>query len=88
MDIGRDDTHQIMAYMYRLKAQRGGVVCPLTGCKNKVFSEQMHKDSYKGTMFIYALAIPTSCKSYSDFVKQMVNNEKAFLQVISQEENK
>lgn len=83
LDIGRDDTHQIMAYMYRLKAQRGGVVCPLTGGKNKVFSEQMHKDSYKGTIIIYALAIPTGCKSYSDFVKQMVNNEKSFLQAIS-----
>lgn len=88
LDIGRDDTHQIMAYMYRLKAKKGGVVCPLTGGENKVISEQMHKDSYKGTLFIYALAIPMNCKSYLDFVKQMVNNEKSFLQVISQEENK
>lgn len=88
LDIGRDDTHQIMAYMYRLKVKKGGVVCPLTGGENKVISEQMHKDSYKGTLFIYALAIPMNCKSYLDFVKQMVNNEKSFLQVISQEENK
>lgn len=88
MDIGRDDVHQIMAYMYRLKALKGGIICPYMGDSNKVVSQKMHKDSYLGTMLLYALAIPKGCKSYSDFVKQMVNNEKAFLQVISQEENK
>lgn len=86
LDIGRDDTHQIMAYMYRLKAQRGGIVCPWVGDENKVISERMHKDSYKGAMSIYALAIPTSRNSYSDFVKQMIKNEKSFLQAILQGE--
>lgn len=83
LDIDRDDVHQIMAYMYRLKALKGGIICPYMGDSNKVVSQKMHKDSYKGTMFIYALAIPKGCKSYSDFVKQMVNNEKSFLQAIS-----
>lgn len=87
LDIGRDDTHQIMAYMYRLKAQRGGIVCPLVGDENKVISERMHKNSYLGTMSIYALAIPTNCRSYSNFVKQMIKNEKSFLQIISRGEN-
>ena len=74
--------------MYRLKAQRGGVVCPLCGDENKTISEQMHKDSDKGVMAVYALAIPKDCKSYVDFVKQMAINEKNFLKVILQNENK
>lgn len=80
LDIERDDVHQIMAYMYRLKAQRGGVICPLTGNENKIISERMHKDSYKGVMAIYALAIPKDCNTYADFVKQMAKSENSFLQ--------
>ena len=85
LDIERDDVHQIMAYMYRLKAQRGGVICPLTGNENKIISERMHKDSYKGVMAIYALAIPKDCNTYADFVKQMAKSENSFLHKILQE---
>ena len=84
LDIDRDDVHQIMAYMYRLKAQRGGVVCPLIGGENKIISEKMHKDSYKGVMAIYALAIPKDSKSYADFIGQIAENEKLLLSEISQ----
>lgn len=88
LDIGREDVHQIMAYMYRLKAQRGGVICPFIGDENKIISERMHRDSYKGVMAIYTLAIPKCCKTYADFVKQMAKNENSFLHKILQEENK
>ena len=88
LDIGREDVHQIMAYMYRLKAQRGGVICPLTGNENKIISERMHKDSYKGVMAIYALAIPKDCNTYADFIKQMAKSENSFLHKILQEEKK
>lgn len=83
LDIDRDDVHQIMAYMYRLKALKGGIICPYMGDSNKVVSQKMHKDSYLGTMLLYALAIPKGCKSYSDFIKQMAKNEKSLLQSIS-----
>ena len=36
LDIDREDVHQIMAYMYRLKAPKGGVICPYVGDANKV----------------------------------------------------
>lgn len=48
LDISRDDVHQIMAYMYRLKASKGDIVCPYDGEKNKIISQNMHKDSYLG----------------------------------------
>lgn len=83
LDIDRNDVHQIIAYMYRLKASKGGIICPYTGDSNKVVSQKMHKDSYLGTMSLYALAIPKGCKSYSDFIKQMAKNEKSLLQSIS-----
>lgn len=84
LDIDRDDVHQIIAYMYRLKAQRAGIVCPLIGEENRIISEKMHKDSYKGSMSIYALAIPRNCKSFTDFATQIAKNEELLLSEIAQ----
>lgn len=83
LDIERDDVHQIMAYMYRLKASKGGIICPFMGDDNKVISQNMHKDSYLGSLSLYALAIPKNCSSYEDFVKRIVENERALLKELS-----
>ena len=83
LDIDRDDVHQIMAYMYRLKAPKGGIICPFMGDDNKVISQNMHKDSYLGTMYLYALAIPRDCNSYEVFVKRIAEKENALLKEIS-----
>ena len=83
LDIERDDVHQIMAYMYRLKPPKGGIICPYVGDDNKVISQNMHKDSYLGSLSLYALAIPKNCSSYEDFVKRIVENERALLEELS-----
>lgn len=83
LDISRDDVHQIIAYMYRLKANKGGIICPYKGEKNKIISQNMHKDSYLGSLSLYALAIPKNCSSYEDFVKRIVENERALLEELS-----
>lgn len=83
LDIERNDVHQIMAYMYRLKAPKGGIICPFMGDDNKVISQKMHKDSYLGTMSLYALAIPRDCYSYEEFVKRIAEKENALLNEIS-----
>lgn len=80
LDISRDDVHQIMAYMYRLKANKGGIICPYKGEKNKIISQNMHKDSYLGSLSLYALAIPKNCSSYEDFTKRIVENERVLLE--------
>lgn len=83
LDIERDDIHQIMAYMYRLKASKGGIVCPYDGEKNKIISQNMHKDSYLGSLSLYALAIPKNCSLYEDFTKLIVENERTLLEELS-----
>ena len=83
LDIERDDVHQIMAYMYRLKAPKGGIICPFMGDDNKVISQNMHKDSYLGSMYLYALAIPRDCISYEEFVKRIAEKENALLKETS-----
>lgn len=83
LDISRDDVHQIMAYMYRLKANKGGIICPYKGENNKIISQNMHKDSYLGSLSLYALAIPKNCSSYEDFTKLIVENERTLLEELS-----
>lgn len=83
LDISRDDVHQIMAYMYRLKAYKGGIICPYKGEKNKIISQNMHKDSYLGSLSLYALAIPKNCSSYEDFTERIVENERTLLEELS-----
>lgn len=83
LDIERDDIHQIMAYMYRLKVSKGGIVCPYDGEKNKIISQNMHKDSYLGSLSLYALAIPKNCSLYEDFTKLIVENERTLLEELS-----
>ena len=83
LDIERDDVHQIMAYMYRLKAPKGGIICPFMGDDNKIIFQNMHKDSYLGTMYLYALAIPRDCISYEEFVKRIAEKENALLKETS-----
>lgn len=80
LGINRDDIHQVMAYMYRLRAQKGGIVYPFNGRNNQFVSEKMHKDSYLGFMSSYGLAVPKNCKSYADFVGCMSKNENAFIE--------
>ena len=72
-----------MAYMYRLKASKGGIVCPYDGEKNKIISQNMHKDSYLGSLSLYALAISKNCSSYQDFTKRIVENERILLEELS-----
>lgn len=81
-DLDRNDTHQIMAYMYRLRASKGGVICPYNGEENRVISKKLHRDSYLGAMSLYALAIPQNCSSYEEFTKQIAKNEELILSEI------
>ena len=82
LDVDREDVNQIVTYMFRLKAKKGGIICPLIGNENKIISKDMHRDAYKGVMYIYALAIPRNCRSYDEFVKRISMNEKMLLKNI------
>lgn len=84
LDIDRDDVHQVMAYMYRLKAEKGGVICPICADNNRIITQKMHKDSYLGKMSVFALSIPQKSDSYSDFVSKIQLNESSFLNEILQ----
>ena len=53
------------------------------GDDNKIIFQNMHKDNYLGTMYLYALAIPRDCISYKEFVKRIAEKENALLKETS-----
>ncbi len=77
-EAGRDDVHQVMAYMTTLKAKRGGFVAPLMQRQQKVPTAQL-KDSIS-TLSIFGIEISKTSMSYSDFCERMKEMERVFIE--------
>jgi len=75
--VGRDDVHQVIAYVNALKASRGGFISPL-GNKQTVIPTKNIKGS-TSTLSIYGIEICKTAKSYSDFCHQMKVREDEFI---------
>lgn len=75
--VGRDDIHQVIAYMENLKATKGGFVSPLESKQTKVPTSRL-KDS-NSTLSIFGIKIPQGAKSYSDFCARMKEEEIKFV---------
>ncbi len=74
---GRDDVHQILAYMAALKADRGAFVAPLQKCQSTPPTSKII-DS-QSTVSILGVEISREASSYADFCSAMRANEAQFL---------
>ena len=72
--IDRDDLHQVITYMYRLRASRGGFVVPLK--QNETTTKQKELDGYGGWLGVYGLRVELPCSSYKDYIAQITQQEK------------
>lgn len=75
-DISRDDEHQVISYMYRLKSRLGGFLLPRESCTSKVSYSLL---GYGNELNIYYLQIPQDAQSYKDFSDKMHAFEEAFI---------
>ena len=78
--IGTSDQHQIVSYMYILKARLGGFVYPFpVGHKNSdINSEECTLSGYGGTIAKFGIPVFTECQKYGDFVECMKDAESRF----------
>lgn len=74
--VEREDIHQLITYMDNLKASRGGFVVPLENQQKTIPTSHL-KDS-TSTLSIYGIPIHKDASSYDEFRAQMIENEKAF----------
>ncbi len=81
--VGRDDEHQVITYMYRLRSKLGGFLLPSEAHTPTVSYSLL---GYGYNLNIHYLQIPQVSTSYKDFSNQMNINEKKFIAEIKQED--
>lgn len=74
-DIDRNDQHQVISYMYRLKSRYGGLLMP---SKGKVNTHATDLLGYGKKLALHYLMIPQEAETYQDFVREINTSEEAF----------
>ena len=76
--VGRDDIHQVIAYVNALNAKTGGFVSPLDD-KQSIIPTKKIKGTYS-TLSIFGIEICKSAASYADFCEAMKVKENEFVE--------
>ena len=79
-DVGREDIHKVVTYMYMLKSKKSGFVFPIT--KNSENRTPLELNGYEGWMYMYGIEIGNNTDDYEIFCKEMKRAESAFLELI------
>ena len=76
--VGRDDIHQVIAYVNALNAKRGGFVSPLEN-KQEIIPTK-HIKGTDSSLAIFGIEICKSAASYADFCEAMKVKENEFVE--------
>ena len=86
-EIRRADKHQIIAYMYILKASTGGFIYP--GKPDQpIWSKEIMLNGWEGTVYPLRLPISRNAETYERFVEAMRKSEEEFQLEVSKLTNK
>ena len=80
-NVTRNDKHQVISYMYRLKSRLGGFVLPCEHHPEKVSYSLL---GYGNSLQIFNMQIPQACDSFASFSEQMQGFENKFKAEISE----
>ena len=75
--VGRDDIHQVIAYIVALKASKGGFISPLESKQTIIPTKKIKNTS--STLSIFGIEICKTATSYAEFCDKMKENENDFL---------
>ena len=76
--VDRNDIHQLVTYVTRLEATKGGFIAPLG--KRQEFVPYGHLKNSSATLAIYGIQISKDSTSYKDFSLKMAQYENRFIQ--------
>lgn len=79
--VGRDDIHQIIAYVNSLRASKGGFISPLEQKQTSIPTKRIKGST--STLSIFGIEIVKNAKSYQDFCAQMKGMEEDFVKSLS-----
>ena len=80
--IDGDDLHQVITYMYILKAKHGGVIVPLSYHPQNQFPRVKDLVGYDGKMGIYGVTVDTPANRFKDYCLQMEQYEKELSNIL------
>ncbi len=80
--IDGDDLHQVITYMYILKAKHGGVIAPLSYHPQNQFPRVKDLVGYDGKMGIYGVTVDTPANRFKDYCLQMEQYEKELSDIL------
>lgn len=75
-DVGREDLHQIITYMYIRRASYGAFLSPFADHVADIANSELY--GYGGNISLLGIEIPTESDSYCCFCEKMINNENKF----------
>ena len=81
--VDGDDLHQVITYMFRLRATNGGFVVPLRRNEQAAMPKQL--DGYGGSLGVYGLRVDIPCDNYKDYITLIHENEQAYKKYIVKE---
>ena len=81
--IDGDDLHQVITYMYILKAQHGGFIVPKQYEYKGLSSQPKTLKGYGGSMNIYGIVVDTPADNFKAYCKQMEYYEREFKNTVS-----
>ena len=76
--VGRDDIHQLIAYMGNLNASRGGFISPLESKQQEIPTS--HLKNSASTISIFGIEICKTASSYAEFCEKMAEKEQDFVE--------
>lgn len=79
--IDGDDIHQLISYMYRLRASRGGFVVPLK--KDEYAAKSKELEGYGGEIGVYGLQVDIESNKYEDYIYSVIKQEQILKQIIA-----
>ena len=80
LGVDRDDIHQVITYMYRLKAHYGGFAVPWRSVDE--WSKKRELQGYGGWMNLYGVVVDEQTKNFNEYVTLMEKNESDLLKQI------
>ena len=86
LGVDRDDIHQVITYMYRLRAHYGGFAVPWRSMDEWAMKRELH--GYGGWMNLYGVVVDELTKDFNEYVTVMQKYESDLLKQIEHDYEK
>ena len=81
--IDREDLHQLITYMYILRAQNSGFIVPWQFKNIDIMPQAKRLCGYHGQMNLYGIVVDAPSVDYTDYCNQIHIYERAFAELIN-----